>query len=195
MTKAKDLTPSIGRGGYRSGFRVFGLPPLAASYLVIGVLACSKGSEPPAELASARPATATDACNDEPGCLRACDAGNNTACDTLTSIYLKENRRDDATRLVKRLCEGKRRYFCPSFAFSLALGEGIAADRARARQLFEDTCPDDPRGCSEFGNLFMAGRGVPLDVELGSLLLDLACKHRDQDACRELAQFRAATGQ
>jgi TPR repeat protein len=54
-------------------------------------------------------------------------------------------------------------------------------------------CKDDPPACSELGNLYMSGTGVDKDIDLGSVLLDLACKHRDAQACRELEMFREAT--
>ncbi len=68
----------------------------------------------------------------------------------------------------------------------LAIGEGVTADPPRARRLFDDTCKDDPRACSEFGNLFIGGRGVTKNLELGCHILDLACTYHDQDACNDL---------
>jgi TPR repeat protein len=69
----------------------------------------------------------------------------------------------------------------------LDLGDGIPRDRARARQLFEETCADDPRACSEFGSLYVAGTAtLTRDVELGCFLLAKACESRDPDACRDL---------
>jgi TPR repeat protein len=156
----------------------------------VALVACSKGSERPPDVTETPP-TQSAGCGDEKSCLAACDAGTNAACDELTSIYLRAKRRTDAAALTRRLCEGGRTYFCPSFAFALALGDGVPVDRERARELFERTCKDDPKGCSEFGNLLTAGRGVPLDVELGSRLLELACDLHDNDACRELQAVRA----
>ncbi len=145
-------------------------------------LSCSKGSDPPASTSTDRGAAA-----DEERLVRQCDSGTNAACEELEGVYLKSGRKAQSTALVKRLCEANRRYFCPTFAFVLDLGDGVARDRARARQLFEDTCKDDPKACSEFGNLYLSGtRSVGQDAELGCWLLSKACSYNDQDACRDL---------
>jgi TPR repeat protein len=141
--------------------------------------ACSKTGEPPPPAAEVRG-------SEESRLLRQCDGGTNAACESLETLYLQANRRADVTALVKRLCDGGRRYFCPTFAFALANGDGIAADPGRARQLFTDTCKDDPNGCSEYGSLYVAGRGVKKDDDLGCFLLDLACTYHDDAACRDV---------
>jgi len=118
--------------------------------------------------------------------MRQCDEGTDAACEQLEGRYLEAKRPAEVTALVKRLCEGGRRYFCPTYAFVLAVGDNVPRDRGRALQLFNDTCKDDPRGCSEYGNLFIAGLGVPKDLDLGCILARHACTHGDQDACRDL---------
>ncbi|MGE0551639.1 MAG: hypothetical protein AB7O24_26560 [Kofleriaceae bacterium] len=109
-------------------------------------------------------------------------------------MLLGRQQHEEASQLYKRLCEGGRKFFCPSHAFGLATGDGIAPDRGHARRLFEETCQYDPKACSEFGNLYMAGTPrLPRDPEMGSFLLDLACRYRDAEACRELADYRNET--
>ena len=157
-------------------------------WLVFAIVGCRDTSVPPASVG-------TCATGDRAACRRDCDAGSDAACDKLVAAYLKTGGttgRHDAAELTRGLCEGGRRYFCPSLAFVLANGDGIAADRVRAIELFRTTCKDDPKACSEYGNLYLAGRGVPHDPELAQLLLDLACTQHDADACRDLARLRAA---
>lgn len=119
--------------------------------------------------------------------MQQCERGTDAACDQLQARYVKTRRRVESAALVQRLCEGGRRAYCPTYAFVLAEGLGVPRDRARARQLFDETCKDDPTGCSEFGNLYTSGTGVAQDFELGCVLLKHACTHRDEQACGELA--------
>jgi TPR repeat protein len=149
------------------------------------VVGCSKGSDAPKRKSNAEDdGVAMSA--EEQRLLRECNGGTNGACETLQGVYLKGGRRDESTALVKRLCESGRKYFCPTFAFVLDLGDGVPRDRVRARQLFEETCEHDPKACSEFGSLYLAGTAtVARDVELGCFLADRACALGDQDACRD----------
>ena len=120
---------------------------------------------------------------------KACDAGDDKACERFTLTLLHGSRDAEAAALNQRLCDGGRRYFCPTYAFILAEGRGVPRDRAHARALFEASCQYDPNGCSEYGNLYATGNGVARDLELGHFLLDLACKNHDEQACKELGLF------
>lgn len=143
--------------------------------------------------------SATQAPNCEVGqlepCERACERGDNAACELLTEMYLRgvgvERSEEQAAKLNKRLCESGRRYFCPTYAFVLFVGRGVTMDRARARVLFAENCQHDPRACSEYGSLIAVGTGVPRDLELGVFLLELACRERDALACRDLQELEA----
>lgn len=112
-------------------------------------------------------------------CERDCNAGKNLPCEILEGEYLRAHDVAKATALVQGLCEGGRPYFCPSFAFTL-----VSSDPVRARQLFDATCADDPKGCSEYGSLI-----VQKDLELGRHVLDLACRLDDHEACDDLARI------
>lgn len=160
---------------------------------VLAIVACSKGGEPPPGPGNTASTTSSCKAGNEQACEEACDRGDNPSCDQLTLIYLQTKRRAEASALSRRLCDAGRKFFCPTYAFALAEGDGVRQDRALARKLFEQSCEHDPNGCSEFGNLYMSGTGVQQDLEVGSFLLELACRHRDQQACRELAAFKAAT--
>lgn len=123
-------------------------------------------------------------------CLRDCNAGRDSACDKLTSMYLRGDgvakSKAAAAALSKRLCESGRKYFCPSYAFVLAQGFGISRDLKRARQLFIESCRHDPTACWDYGRLYLRGRGVSRNVAFGRLLLQLACKAKHAKACRDL---------
>ncbi len=132
----------------------------------------------------------------ESPCVRECKAGIDKSCDALSAMYLQgkgvPRSLEKSTALNKSLCEGGRHKFCASFAFALHEGSGIAADRARARKLFADHCKDDPVGCGEFGSLYLGGRGVAKDLEMGCFLAGLACKERDAQSCKEFRGYCVA---
>lgn len=111
-------------------------------------------------------------------------------------MYLRgigvERSLEKAAALNKRLCETGRRYFCPTYAFVLAVGSGVPKDRDQARRLFKENCLHDPKACSEYGSLFAAGTGMPQDLELGVELLGLACRYQDAQACQDLGRIEAA---
>ena len=131
-------------------------------------------------------------------CRRACDQGDDDACDQVARMYLRgsgaEQSDENAVAVYKRHCEAGRRKLCPSYAFALLLGKGIDQDAARARRLFADTCQYDPEACGEYGSLLAVGTGVPQDFQLGVDLLDAACHHGNAPSCRDLQRLRAAAG-
>jgi hypothetical protein len=124
--------------------------------------------------------------------LTTCRDGDDGACEQVTATYLHDRRDDDAALLQKELCDAGRLYFCPSYAFALAVGRGVPPDPVRARALFVSTCSADPVACSEYGNLFATGTGVAQDLELARLLLDLACRDGDAHACGDLQRLTTA---
>jgi TPR repeat protein len=167
---------------------------LAAALLVAAGVAlhdsCSSSTSGPMAASSAGPDEACAPGREEP-CLRACDSGNDAACEELSMMYLRGvlKSHTKAAALSRRLCEDGRQKYCPDYAMALSEGLGVARDRARARELFIATCSYDTTACSEFGNLYATGNGVERDLELGHLLLDLACRHGDAQACRDLQSF------
>ena len=172
---------------------------LAVAVAVVAALGASAGCDETAPRERAEPdRPIVVAC--APGliepCERACQGGDDKACEQLTATYLRGQAgpggREKAARLNQGLCESGRRYFCPTFALALMEGDGVPRDVARARKLFETTCGDDPVACSEYGSLYVAGRGVKRDLAVGRFLLELACRHREPQACRELQYLAPA---
>ncbi|MCA9666649.1 MAG: sel1 repeat family protein [Myxococcales bacterium] len=151
---------------------------------------CSKRRSAGKDPSAAKPAR----CSNRQQCLARCERGVDRACERLTGMYLRgtagKQSEVEAALLNKRLCERGRRYFCPTYAFVLAVGRGVAQDTTKARALFRDTCHFDPVACREYGSLFARGRGVERDIGLGILLLDLACRAKHAFACAELDELR-----
>ncbi|MBI4954322.1 MAG: sel1 repeat family protein [Myxococcales bacterium] len=184
------------------------LAPAVLAALSVALGSACRDAEPMRRTEHTRPAVTSSALAPAPGgsaacapglaapCERACDAGDDRACELLTAMYLRGDgvpRSDaQAAALNRRLCEQGRRYFCPTFAFVLAEGRGMPADRARARELFVATCAADATACSEYGHLYATGTGVARDLELGHLLLDLACRAGEARACDDLRHFTPA---
>ena len=157
--------------------------PLVVS--IVALAACRTSADRPPQ--KSRPAEAIA----EPEAA-ACDHGDDAACDRLTGAYLHAHANDKAAALQQRLCDSGRRYFCPSYALVLYEGRGIPQDRMRAILLFQSTCQYDPKGCGEYGALYVGGQGVRQDVQFGLELLELACRNHDEQSCRDIARVRGA---
>ena len=110
-----------------------------------------------------------------------------------------------AAELYGRACDLKHGLACSNLgtyynsdepAKTLAVG---GANPARAIWLFQQACDsicpvdDDDLcrksrsgGCRHLAEVYLKGKGVPIDRKRGEALLDKACKAGNQPACRDL---------
>jgi uncharacterized protein len=78
---------------------------------------------------------------------------------------------------------------CGSLAVFYLQGDGVAADKARAASMWEQTCgAGHARSCSNLGFMYKVGDGVAKDEPKAMSLLKRACDLGMADACRWLAQ-------
>jgi TPR repeat protein len=168
----------------------------AVALFAMCVMACD--SSGPGKTSRHDAATSASSTPGPPPLSQACDEGSDDACERLLAQHLSKrsyagNRA--AASLAKRLCESDRKYFCPTYAFALARGDGVAADLDAAKTLFDATCQHDPLGCGEYGSLYAGGIArITPDLSMARFLLGLACKHKDERSCRDLQTISGDAG-
>nr|MDQ3032567.1 sel1 repeat family protein [Myxococcota bacterium] len=80
---------------------------------------------------------------------------------------------------------------CGNLGYMLAHGRGVAADVARAAELYQRACDGgDAMGCSNLGLAYAQGTGVPLDLARAMDLLRRACEAGRATACQNLEALR-----
>ena len=139
----------------------------------------------------------------------ACELGSSMACTNLGFLYehgkgVKADR-PRAFALYRRGCEGSTCQpsnlgGCVNVGRAYRDGIGVDKDEAKAAGVFQDACDrktDDrdvhsaenrARACSLLGALYLAGDGIPKNLERGREMTELGCDRGDSFGC-----FNAAT--
>ena len=134
----------------------------------------------------------------------ACELGSSTACTNLGFLYEKgRGVRQDRARafaLYERGCAGTSCLAsnlggCVNVGRAYRDGIGVAVNEEKAAQIFREACDrkenqDDihaaengARACSLLGGLYIAGDGIPKDLEQGRELSVLGCERGDSFGC------------
>ena len=134
----------------------------------------------------------------------ACTLGSATGCTNLGFLYEKGSgvRMDKlkAVALYQHGCDGtscQRSNLggCVNVGRAYRDGIGVEKDEAHAAEIFREACdrkldPDDihaaensARACSLLGGLYIAGDGIPKDLEKGRELSELGCERGDSFGC------------
>ncbi len=134
----------------------------------------------------------------------ACTLGSATGCTNLGFLY--ENGRGvkadrlKAVALYQHGCDGSSCQpsnlgGCVNVGRAYRDGIGVEKDEARAAEIFREACdrkvnPDDihaaengSRACSLLGGLYVAGDGIPKDLDKGRELSELGCERGDAFGC------------
>ena len=141
---------------------------------------------------------------------KACDLGSSTGCTNLGFLYergrgVKEDR-PKALAMYQRGCDGSscspsNLGGCVNVGRSYRDGIGVAKDAAKAAEVFRAACErktadGDPnatangaRACALLGGLYMAGEGIPKDMEHGRDFSILGCDRGDSFGCFNAAVF------
>jgi hypothetical protein len=95
-----------------------------------------------------------------------------------------------ANALLEQACGFGDAEGCGFLAFNYLEGTGVAADAARAAQLFGRACGQKPIPalaeagfCGMLGSLYRAGRGVPVDMPAALALFRRSCDGGWADSC------------
>ena len=134
----------------------------------------------------------------------ACDLGSSPACTNLGVLYergtgVKENK-DRAVSLYQRGCDGSscvpsNLNGCVNVGRAYRDGIGVEKDEAKAAAIFRAACerPEDKtdpgaaengaRACSLLGGLYIAGEGIPKDLEHGLDFSIQGCERGDSFGC------------
>ena len=134
----------------------------------------------------------------------ACALGSATGCTNLGFLYEKGSgvKMDKlkAVALYQHGCDGSSCQpsnlgGCVNVGRAYRDGIGVEKDEARAAGIFREACdrrvdPDDihaaengARACSLLGGLYIAGDGIPKDLEKGQELSELGCGRGDSFGC------------
>lgn len=134
----------------------------------------------------------------------ACTLGSATGCTNLGFLYEKGSgvKMDKlkAVALYQHGCDGTSCQHsnlggCVNVGRAYRDGVGVEKDEARAAEIFREACdrkldPDDihaaensSRACSLLGGLYVAGDGIPKDLDKGRELSELGCERGDSFGC------------
>ena len=134
----------------------------------------------------------------------ACTLGSSTGCTNLGFLYengsgVKMDKLK-AVALYQHGCDGtscqpSNLGGCVNVGRAYRDGIGVEKDEARAAEIFREACdrkldPDDihadenrSRACSLLGGLYIAGDGIPKDLDEGAGLSELGCERGDSFGC------------
>ena len=134
----------------------------------------------------------------------ACDLGSSPSCTNLGFLYergigVKENK-TQAVALYRRGCEGfsctlPNLNGCVNVGRAYRDGIGVEKDETKAAEIFRQACehPEDKndpgsaengaRACSLLGGLYIAGEGIPKDLEHGRDFSIQGCQRGDSFGC------------
>jgi uncharacterized protein len=134
----------------------------------------------------------------------ACDLGSSPGCTNLGFLYergigVKENK-PLAMALYRRGCDGSsctpsNLGGCVNVGRAYRDGLGVEKDEAKAAEIFRQSCErpenkSDPhaagngaRACSLLGGLYIAGEGIPKDLEHGRDFSIQGCERGDSFGC------------
>jgi TPR repeat protein len=134
----------------------------------------------------------------------ACELGSTTGCTNLGFLYERgRGVREDRARAValyQKGCDGTSCSTpnlggCVNVGRAYRDGIGVAKDEAKAAEIFRSACErpakdGDPhaaasgaRACSLLGGLYIAGEGIPKDMEHGRDFSILGCDRGDAFGC------------
>jgi TPR repeat protein len=134
----------------------------------------------------------------------ACTLGSATGCTNLGGLYERgqgvKTDKLKAVALYQHGCDGSSCQHsnlggCVNVGRAYRDRIGVEKDEARAAEIFREACdrkldPDDihvaennARACSLLGGLYIAGDGIPKDLNQGRELSELGCERGDSFGC------------
>ena len=110
---------------------------------------------------------------------KACDMGENDACDKLIEMYMagKAGSPQEALDLERRQCDAGRADACNAAGMLLEQGAGtVARNELQAAVLFQKACEKrSATGCVNLGDMYSEGRGLGKDDDKALSFYELAC--------------------
>jgi uncharacterized protein len=126
--------------------------------------------------------------DEQPGPDAACADGDAEACGRI-GVQLVHGTwghdKDPAAAIpfLQRSGDGGHDYGCHDLGVSYMYGRGVAVDFARARALFEKTCPPIANSCHYLGAMTTQGQGAVADPVAARRWFRLACDNGSKGSC------------
>jgi TPR repeat protein len=133
-----------------------------------------------------------------------CDDNDADSCYRLGRLHEAGNGGVDksaetALTFFDKACKGDSPIGCNAQANFYNEGTGVAADKAKAFELYQKACEGNASqlfspACTSAAQMAFWGNGVPKDQKLGLKLMQRACEYREADTCKYLQSMITQTG-
>lgn len=121
-------------------------------------------------------------------CTKACSLGSGQGCYEAGAMLYEDGEKKKALPLFDKACTLGHADSCTNLGVMLVTGEGgVTKNFDRGNKLLAKGCEaNDAIACSQYGNSFVTGRGVPKDIPRAIELHKKACKLGSRAACKNL---------
>jgi uncharacterized protein len=118
---------------------------------------------------------------------KACELGDENACNTLGLFHWERGDYGKALSLYKRACDAGESSACGNLGTMFKNGKGVPRSETRAAMFYRQACDaGNPPACGMLAALHEDGRGVPRDGKLALALQTRACEGKFPRGCGDL---------